>query len=469
LDLPVPLDRRAYRDTVQRLESRGIVEAGRLTRYGRDVEAMPVERPWGELLAHADQELIPYVAVAANIESLHRMTRDNRDLRGLIISGSDHLTAYNVFAEAVDQFGFLGEVYGLPRHLFSEELEQWAENRGVLVKAIEDIALGTASVYRTLEVPLPGKFPPAGSQAVRAFRDLLARVMPFDLVIDEHTADGRPARVSRGSVCSAWGAIAGSIRYFADSRGVARAAIEGTSVPLELIRRYARKGPPTVEFRDDRRFVGLAVTRRTEYFGFELDRSRQPLEGTVPPELAEQARDALAQAVVEDLTPHPDQRKITRAVTRVDEYWRRSGGRLKEASPEARLKAIRAQLSSVNDWPSFVGTRLELDPEVVVPEATRASLDALPSSVQLDGDRVALSYEMENGNAVAVIHLREGQARRLRKGSLPPVDRPMRFAITHGRSVFRAESIDEAVRALRSLPREREPKHGKHRRNKRRR
>ena len=250
---------------------------------------------------------------------------------------------------------------------------------------------------------------------------------------------------------------------------MARAAIEGTSVPLELIRRYARKGPPTVEFRDDRRFVGLAVTRRTEYFGFELDRSRQPLEGTVPPELAEQARDALAQAVVEDLTPHPDQRKITRAVTRVDEYWRRSGGRLKEASPEARLKAIRAQLSSVNDWPSFVGTRLELDPEVVVPEATRASLDALPSSVQLDGDRVALSYEMENGNAVAVIHLREGQARRLRKGSLPPVDRPMRFAITHGRSVFRAESIDEAVRALRSLPREREPKHGKHRRNKRRR
>jgi hypothetical protein len=415
---------------------------------------MPVERPWGEMLAHADASLAPFVAVAANIESLHRMTRDNRDLRGLIVSGSDHLTAYNIFAEAVDQFGYLGEVYGLPRHLFTDDLEQWAEGRGVLVKAIEDVALGVASVYRTLEFPLPEKFPPAGSQAVRAFRELLARVMPFDLVIDEHTADGRPARVSRGSVCSAWGAIAGTIRYFADSRGVARAAIEGTSVPLELIRRYARKGAAMVEFRDDRRYVGLVVTHRTDYFGFELDRTRQPLEGTFPPELAEQAREALTQAVLEDLTPHPDQRKVSRAAARMDEYWRRSGGRLKEASADARSSAIRRQLHAVNSWADFVGTRLELDPDAAIPQTVRSSLDSLPSSVQLEGDRVALSYEVENGNAVAIIHLREGQARRLRKGGLPQLDRPIRFAITHGRSVFRAESIEEAFRALKSLPRE---------------
>src|SRR2546421_2957302 len=51
----------------------------------------------------------PFVAVAANIESLHRMTREERDLRGLIVPGSDHLTAYNVFAEAVNKHGRLGE------------------------------------------------------------------------------------------------------------------------------------------------------------------------------------------------------------------------------------------------------------------------------------------------------------------------------------------------------------------------
>jgi len=79
----------------------------------------------GELLVHADNDLVPMVAVAANIESLHRMTREERDLKGLILPGSDHLTAYNVYAEAVNKHGYLGEVYGLPRHLFRETIDQW--------------------------------------------------------------------------------------------------------------------------------------------------------------------------------------------------------------------------------------------------------------------------------------------------------------------------------------------------------
>ena len=83
------------------------------------------------------------------------MTREERDLHGVVANGSDHLTAYNVYAEAVNQHGYLGEVYGLPRHLFEDGLEEWAERRGVLVKAIEDTALGLASVYRSLELPLP--------------------------------------------------------------------------------------------------------------------------------------------------------------------------------------------------------------------------------------------------------------------------------------------------------------------------
>ena len=43
---------------------------------------MPVERPWGELLVHADADLLPIVAVCSNIDSLHRMTREERDLHG---------------------------------------------------------------------------------------------------------------------------------------------------------------------------------------------------------------------------------------------------------------------------------------------------------------------------------------------------------------------------------------------------
>src|SRR2546425_6249184 len=99
------------------------------------------------MLYHAEPALVPVVAVASNIESLHRMTRAERQLGGLIVPGADHITAYNVYAEAVNKYGYLGEEYGLPRHLFrAEEIERFADDRGVLVKVIEDLALSTTSV-----------------------------------------------------------------------------------------------------------------------------------------------------------------------------------------------------------------------------------------------------------------------------------------------------------------------------------
>jgi HrpA-like RNA helicase len=83
LELAVPLDRVAYRKAVSLLERRGIIENGRLSRYGKAVEAMPVDRAWAELLVNADDELVPYLAVMSSIESLHRMTREDRDLSGV--------------------------------------------------------------------------------------------------------------------------------------------------------------------------------------------------------------------------------------------------------------------------------------------------------------------------------------------------------------------------------------------------
>ena len=68
--------------------ARGLVENGRLTSYGREVEALPVERPWGELLVHAGRRADPDVAVCSNIESLHRMTREERDLHGVIVTAA---------------------------------------------------------------------------------------------------------------------------------------------------------------------------------------------------------------------------------------------------------------------------------------------------------------------------------------------------------------------------------------------
>jgi hypothetical protein len=59
--------------------------------------------------------------------------------------------------------------------------------------------------------------------------------MPFDLVIDEETAEGQK-RVSRRPVCGSWGAVAGTLRDFADRFGVPRASIEGTQLPMSLVR-----------------------------------------------------------------------------------------------------------------------------------------------------------------------------------------------------------------------------------------
>jgi ATP-dependent RNA helicase HrpA len=433
LDLPVPLDRTAYNRAIGLLTRRGLIENGKLTSYGKEVEALPVERPWGELLVHADTELTPMAAACSSIESLHRMTREERDLHGLIVNGSDHLTAYNVYAEAVNQHGYLGEVYGLPRHLFEDGLAEWAERRGVLVKAIEDAALGFASVYRSLELPLPKQLPYASKEIRHQWADLVARIMPFDLVIDEHTADGQEARIAKTSVAGSWGAVAGSLRYFADRFGVPRASIEGTTLSYDLVRRYSTLGPPKIVLGGPRKHQRLLIERRRTYFGFELETELEAIEGEIPPDLQPAARDALAQALMEGETPHPDQGRLKRILGELDELWRRSGGTLKEISPESLRARIRSQLEGATSWDEFLRTRIVLDPAELIQPATRERLESLPGRLHLRGDAVPLDYEIQAGQGVARVRLREGQAKRLRQDELPPLDRPLRFAVQRGR------------------------------------
>ena len=454
LDLPVALDRTAYRRAVELLSDRGLIEQGRLTAYGREVEAMPVERPWGELLVHAEAELVPMVAVCSNIDSLHRMTREERDLHGLVANGSDHLTAYNIYAEAVNQHGYLGEVYGLPRHLFEDGLADWAERRGVLVKAIEDTALGTASVYRSLELPLPKQLPYASKEIRKQWADLIARFMPFDLVIDEHTADGQEARVSKTSVAGSWGAVAGTLRFFADRFGIARASIEGTTLSYDLVRSYARPGAPRVILTGPRKHQRLAAERRLTYFRFDLESEVEPLGDPIPEALRPAARDLLAEALVTGEAVHPDSGRLRRALTQLDELWRRSGGTLGQLAPEALLARVRAQLEPVTGWDEFQRTRILVEPEELVNAETRARLDALPGMMKIRGDAVPIDYEVAGGEGVARIRLREGQARRLRPDEVPALDRPVRFAVQRGRHApLLSDTVTELQSLLRRTPR----------------
>jgi ATP-dependent helicase HrpA len=450
LELPVPLDKVSYRRAMQFLEGRGIIEKGRLTRYGRAVEAMPVEREWAELLVNADDAMVPYLSVMSGIESLHRMTREERDLEGLVLPGSDHLTAYNVYAEAYRVAGYVGEVYGLARHLFNEEeIAEWAERRGVLVKSIEDAALGMASVYRGLSMQLPADMPMAHEGTRRQFADLLAKYMPFDLVIDEVTSFGEEARVSKTSVCGSWGAIAGELRYFADKFGRPRASIEGTQLPMDVIRRYATSDEAVILYDGERRKAPLVLKRRVDYFGFELERELEAIE-EFPEGREDEARTVLADALARGEARHFAVKDNLGIIDAVREAWRRSGGALPKLG-QAELAALyERRLANVNTLTQFKSADLDLaqDLEAFSPRTARAQYDTLPTRVNVRDREVEIGYDVEEDNGapvgVARLQLPEKVARTLTEGEVPTLDRPVRFVVYRGqRGQVRARTLDE--------------------------
>lgn len=468
LDLPVPLDKHSYRNALAFLEARGIIDAGKLTPYGTKVEAMPVDRQWAELLVHCDDELLPYVAVMASVESLHRMTREDRELTGLIVPGSDHLSTYNVYAEAFEKCGYLGEVYGLPRQMFDESIERWAEGRGVLVKSVEDAALAMASIYRSVGLPLPTRMPRTTSAVERRFIDLVARIMPFQLVIDERTVTGDEARVSKTSVCGSWGAIAGTLRYFADKFGIPRAAIEGTQLPGDLVRRHATRHVPRLVYDPGRKERPFALESKVTYFGFELEHEREPLS-EFPPEYAAEARHALADALARSEARHPAVPRNRPAIDEVREVWRRSGGRTPKLGLAELTAWYEAQLADVEDLHGFRTASLRFAADELVPAAERARWMALPGAVEIRDRTVSLHYEVEelpDGTArgVARLQMPEKLARNLVAEELPVLDRPLRFVVTRGaRGTVRADSLHEVQDQLsRPLTTDETPRSSRH-------
>ena len=452
LDLPVPLDRVAYRKAVALLEHRGIIENGRLSTYGKAVEALPVDRPWAELLVNADDELVPYLAVMSSVESLHRMTREERDLAGLVIPGSDHLTAYNLYAEAYSKCGYVGEVYGLPRHLFTEEIEQWAERRGVLVKAIEDAALGMASVFRGVELELPSKMPIARDHVMRKFGELLARFMPLDLVIDEQTPDGTEARVSKTSVCGSWGPIAGELRYFADRSGNPRAAIEGTQMSMHLIRKYATRGISEIAF--DPRLKGgqLVIQRTLEYFGFELERDIEIID-EFSPDLAPQIRHALAESLARGQVRHPSVKRNRAAIEEIRQTWRRSGGKTPRFGLADLTRWYEDRLSDANSMNDVRNARLNLDRDDIVPREVREQYADLPETALIRDREVDVEYDVEDPDGspfgIARLRLPEKLARTMTEAEVPTLDRPLRFVVIRGqRGAVRANTLEELQELL---------------------
>ena len=457
LELPVRLDRASYRRALANLQERGLItENGRLSRYGKRVEALPVDRAWAELLASADNELVPFLAVMSSIESLHRMTREEFDIDGLIVNGSDHLTTYNLYADAFERAGFVGEVYGLPRHLFEPGvMEEWAEERGVLLKSIEDAALAMAGAMRALNLPLPSEMPLVDANIARRFRELVARLMPFDLVIDEQTADGQEARVSNRSVCGQGGAVAGSLRFFADRGGQTRAAIEGTNLSLELLRRYAKRGDGEVVFDPHTPSAPLVLRQTVEYFGFVLESGSSPIKEFTPA-MAPRARRVLAEAVARGDAGHRDDQTLRAARDEVRELFRRSGGQTKPLDFSELSTVLEEQLAEqdVKSLLQFRNARLVVRVADFVSDKERARLWSLPSRTKVASHDAPISYDLEPRGeapplAVARLMLPEKVARYVSPHELPRLDRPLRFAVSRGsRGEVRASTLEELKVAL---------------------
>jgi hypothetical protein len=346
----------------------------------------------------------------------------------------------------------MGEVYGLPRHLFAEEVEAWAERRGVLVKAIEDTALGMASVLRGVGIPLPDRMPIARDNTLRKFQELLAKYMPLDLVIDEQTADGSEARVSKTSVCGSWGPIAGVLRYFADRSGTPRAGIEGTQIPLQLVRRYATRGVSEIAYDAKRKGGMLVIQRKLEYFGFELERETEAIEEFTP-EIAERARRALADALARGQARHASVKRNRAAVDEIRETYRRSGGKTPRFGLAELTSWYESRLNEVASMNDFRNARLTIDRDAIVPREIRDQYADLPQAVVIRDREVDIDYDVEEraGGLAAVARLRlpEKLARSLTEAELPALDRTLRFVVIRGqRGAIRADSLDELQEEL---------------------
>lgn len=449
LELPVPLDRTAYRRAVDTLEKRGLIDQNRLTAYGRRVEVLPVDRAWAELLVHADDDILPIVATCAAVESLYRMTRKDPNIREFIVPGSDHLTAYNLYAAALRHCGVTGSVYGLSRHVFEPEaLEDWTEEQGVLIRAVEDGALALASIYRGIDMPLPDELPRLDKTKIHGWRRLLAKVMPFDLIIDGETAWGEEVRVSRDSVCRNWGPVAGDLRYFSDRYGRTRGSIEGTDLPYEMVWEFAQGGVESVVYDPGHPQAPLRHRKSREFHGFELDAEEHPVQA-FPEGLEAEGRRALAEAMAAGAAKHPDAAHNRRTFKRLREIFRRSGGLAGAQSERELADLIEARMDGVHSLEDFRDADLRIDLEELVPEEERERWEALPNEIELAGQTVPLDYTIEDEGPVVRARVPARLVPKLRRHPLPDFDRPLRWTVLRGKKkAIRADTLAEAQEAL---------------------
>ncbi len=286
LDLIGHIDLQAYSRVVDRFRARGLIMQNgelKLTRYGAAVERLPVEPHWGEMLVRveeaADIDLMDVMITVSCIDQLWSLVRNEHwDSKGILVNGSDHLTAYNIVATALREFGYLkrtdmGFEYKLRGDWFKRrhgeeelgEFRKWCKKIELTPKAIKEVLLAMKSVYKMMGHKLldPEDFPVVteGSELHKKFLDLLAKTQSLEFVHNEYNSGYRQTVwASKVSVAHALCTL-GTVRQWKDRNGYMRATMEGTVIPEELISKYAVKRVAEVYIYDSESYsVGIEGT-----------------------------------------------------------------------------------------------------------------------------------------------------------------------------------------------------------------
>jgi hypothetical protein len=221
---------------------------------------------------------------------------------------------------------------------------------------------------------------------------------------------------------------------------------------MEMIHRYATRGKVEVVYDPRRKHGPLMLKRSLEYFGFELESELETVD-EFPPELAKEARHALAEAVARGEARHLAVKKNREVIEEIRGAYKRSGGETKRLGLPELIALYEEQLAQVGSMDEFRTAKLGVDRDRFVPPDARERLDRLPNQVTIRDREVEIDYDVEERDGerrgVARLRLPEKVARTLTAAEIPELDRPVRFVVLRGqRGAVRADTLEDLQERL---------------------
>lgn len=312
------LDRPKYDRVFHRLVERDLIAADNdtpsLTFSGQQIEAMPVSTAWGEIILRAlameDPELLRVICLTACAPPVFDMIKTKNGWQylddPLTIPGSDHLTAYNIVAQALFKFGKIDAGgYGL----IGAEFVHWCNKSGYRPNSLRTAVARLHRLYDHLGVKPHGatRFRPVrrNDALYNSFVELLAAAQSM-----AYSTPGSLYDKQKVTVCSAYAlndssSVLGTIRTWRDRNSTPLCCIEGTEIPPALVKRYASRRFIEIvrQTGNDKLIARLAIM----FAGQEVEQIEQEVAPSeIPAAVLEQSSRSHIRACWENWTDRPD-------------------------------------------------------------------------------------------------------------------------------------------------------------------